>query len=254
LLAEKVLAPRSELKPRIEPAPAAEGPPAAPPTAEGDEQGEESGQPRANTAAEPMPDLERRIDEAPITAVSAKIEFAGLERALAGNAPEAALQIEGTRLLPDGVFVGVRSAVVLLGKGNWDEAAMRRQIAATLAPLFPATGGATLHPVEIAVRGRLLIVTNDAGLLPSIVYAAGYRHSRELPLFARMTRMIDAPQRQGRAPNEERQPLFFSENLASLGGAMRRLESATITVRDTGTTLPQTVVYRLAPAPAAATR
>jgi hypothetical protein len=250
LLAEKVLAPRSELQPRIEPAAGQE------------QQGEQGERPAVavDNAA-----LEQRIDEAPVRASAAAVEFAGLARVLEANGVEAVLTVEGAQALPDGVFVAVRSAVAVLGKSNWDEAAMRRQMAATLGPVFPG-GGSALHPVEVAVRGRTLVVANDAALMKSMlanpgavgaaaanaVYAAGYRHSRELPLFARMTRMIDAPQRQGRAPNEERQPLFFSENMASLGQSARRLESATMTVRDTGATLPQTVVYRFATGTAAA--
>jgi hypothetical protein len=46
---------------------------------------------------------------------------------------------------------------------------------------------------------------------------------------------------------DQREPQLFSQNIASLGRTLARVESASITVHDTGATVPQTVVYRFRP-------
>jgi len=45
---------------------------------------------------------------------------------------------------------------------------------------------------------------------------------------------------------ENREPLFFSENLVSLSDTLARVDSAAIVVRDRGATVSQTLTYRLA--------
>jgi len=41
--------------------------------------------------------------------------------------------------------------------------------------------------------------------------------------------------------------MFYSENVASFGRALRRVQSATLSVHDTGTMLRESAVYRMAP-------
>jgi hypothetical protein len=66
-----------------------------------------------------------------------------------------------------------------------------------------------------------------------------------------MMRLIDFPQippPAAAAPGgDTREPMFYSENVASLGRALRRVQSATLAVHDTGTMLRESVVYRIAP-------
>ena len=79
------------------------------------------------------------------------------------------------------------------------------------------------------------------------VYFAEYRHGRELDNFVRMMRMIDRvslPEEE-QSPDAPREPMFFSENLGSLGRTLGRLDSVSVTVRDSGAAETQTVVYRL---------
>jgi hypothetical protein len=115
-----------------------------------------------------------------------------------------------------------------------------------------------LVKLAVAVDGRRLILGTSAervaavlsrrtrAALAGMVYSAEWRHARELPGFERMMTLIDFPQ--VRTPvRGEREPLFFSENLASLARALVRIDSASIAVHDDGAKVRETVVYRLAP-------
>jgi hypothetical protein len=113
-----------------------------------------------------------------------------------------------------------------------------------------------LEAIAVAERGRLLFVANDPALLalmldavarPSLAvrgaYAAGFRHALERDRFVSVVRFIDHASARG----ETREPMFFSENLASLSNTLSRVDSASIVVRDAGATMSQTVTYRLGP-------
>ncbi|HLW76893.1 MAG TPA: hypothetical protein VKS01_07900, partial [Bryobacteraceae bacterium] len=118
-----------------------------------------------------------------------------------------------------------------------------------------------LGRVAIAIEGRWLAIGNSAELVSAVmarrnrtaatgaVYAAEWRHARELPNFERMMKLIDFPQintgAAGGSPGRE--PMFYSENLASFGRVLQRVQSAAIAVHDQGTMLREAVVYRLAP-------
>jgi len=187
--------------------------------------------------------LETRIDEAAPPAE----EHAGFRGVGAG---EAMMEVESTRA--SDVFVGVDSALVLLAASNWDAAAVRSAFEDAEKSWWGASGRIT-----VAVDGRWLVVGNSAGLVNSILsrrgrngtgvsYAAGWRHSREFSGFERMTRLIDFPQiPPGSDDGGAREPMFFSENLASLGRALSRLESAEVVAHDSGSMLRETVVYRM---------
>jgi hypothetical protein len=111
-----------------------------------------------------------------------------------------------------------------------------------------------LDPLAVTERGRLLFVANDPALLAAVldrtskpalpldgVYAAGFRHALERGRFISTMRLIDnAP-----AGADDREPLFFSENLASLSDTLSRVDSASIVIRDQGATVSQTMTYRL---------
>ncbi|MCX6638107.1 MAG: hypothetical protein NT090_23875, partial [Acidobacteria bacterium] len=63
----------------------------------------------------------------------------------------------------------------------------------------------------------------------------------------RMMRMIDRVSLPDEEPSPDtpREPMFFSENLGSLGRTLGRLDSVSVSVRDSGAAESQTVVYRL---------
>ncbi len=139
-----------------------------------------------------------------------------------------------------------------------------------------------LAKAAVLARGRILVVTggsdpNVAIKWPSasspapaadgdrFLYTSEFRHSRERANFIRMMRLLEQPEvdeAANRAANiarmraqqqqpdsdepETRQPLFFSENLGSLSGALARVASTSIVVRDAPTGVSQTVIYRFA--------
>lgn len=98
---------------------------------------------------------------------------------------------------------------------------------------------------------------------PGSVFAAGFRHADERANFQTMMTAID----QASGPRQEdmedanvqgaafagipiaraatAQPHFFSDNLASLSGTLARVQSASIEMRDSGSALTETVIYRL---------
>jgi hypothetical protein len=185
-------------------------------------------------------DLETRIDEAPFADDSGKIELQPLHDLLRANVVQAVLEVEGGRVATDGIFVTTTAAIVLLGERPWDLAAAR----------------AALEDIPVATAGRALIIANDAALATTIAgrssvpaatgaaYAMRFLHATELPRFERMTRMIDQTSLR-ETPGNEREPLFFSENLASLGRTLGRINSVSLESHDDGTAVRQTVVYGL---------
>ena len=184
------------------------------------------------------------------------------------------LEVSSTRTDAAQVFTGTQSAIVLLAAAPWDANAVRQALGSAAASVWSnRSAGAGWHAgtngtqeldglgrIAIAIEGRWLIVGTSPELTAAIfarrnraaadgaVYAAGWRHARELPNFERMFRLIDFPQIPPPAgPGQERQPMFFSENLASLGRALGRVQSASIVVHDVGAMLREAVEYRLAP-------
>ncbi len=205
-------------------------------------------------------DLEIRIDEAPLTDDRGAVAFQAVRERLAATPLEAMLTVESTRA--GDVFVGTESAIVLLARQSWDAGAMRDALAHAAGSLWSVAGlGALdgLGKLVVSIDGRWLVVGNSSDLVNAIVsrknrpavagaaYAAGWRHARELPNFERMTRMIDFPQIAPGVGDQAREPMFFSENLASIGRALQRVQSAEMAMHDAGSMVRETVVYRLAP-------
>lgn len=217
--------------------------------------------------------LETRIDEPPLSDDRGSTAFRALRERLASVRLDAMLDVGSTRA--DQVFVRGESAIVLQARDAWDGAAIEQALSAAADGLWSSgglgaswrtgTGGVRelngLGRLAMAVDGRRLILGSSAERVAAVlarrnraavagaVYAAEWRHARELPNFERITGLIDYPQVtiQSGANPAAREPLFFSENLASLGRVLRRVQSAAIAVHDSGAMLRETVVYRLAP-------
>lgn len=185
-------------------------------------------------------DLEIRIDEPPLEA-GAQDFLDGLRRLLEAVKLDAVMQVESSRVLADGSFVGIDSAVVLLAGTDWNSAAIK-----------PATSNLTggLAHIDVQVSGKILIAATRAELAQSILrastnqpasqgarYIARFRNSAELPNFIRMMRLIDNPLKTDG-------PSFFSGNIASLGRTLGRLDTASMTVHDTGAVVSQDLDYR----------
>jgi hypothetical protein len=114
-----------------------------------------------------------------------------------------------------------------------------------------------------SVRGKYLLLSDDPNLIASmlsnfsrksdvkpVVFVAGLNHARERANFARCADVVDRPNLRpsnfpGNPPgmNMEREPQFFSENMASLSSTLAAVSSERITVRTEGDKILQTVTY-----------
>ncbi|HYI97073.1 MAG TPA: hypothetical protein VEX68_26255, partial [Bryobacteraceae bacterium] len=177
-------------------------------------------------------DLETRIDQAALESDETDA-IAGLRPIIDAAVVQAMLQVQSSRPSGDGVFVRNDSAVALLASSDWP----------TL----------TLPEVHVHRQGRILVVSDSPTMLQRIVaqlgsppsgagaaYTARYLHGRELAPFTRMMTQIDAA-----SPDNGEGPRFFSQNVASLGDVLRRVESASIVSHDDGRRVTQQMLYRL---------
>jgi len=222
-------------------------------------------------------DLETRIDEAPLLDDRSAQAFRALHDSLGSVKIQAMLQVSNTRVDDDQVFVRPQSALVIEAAEPWDAGAFHGALTSAAGGLWTNAGLgagwrarangteelAGLGRLVLSIDGRRLILSDSAALMDAIVargnqnavsgavYAAGWKHARELPNFERMMRLIDFPQMRTQPAAEgepaAREPMFYSENMASFGRALQRLQSATVTVHDQGPMLRESVVYRIAP-------
>ncbi len=223
-------------------------------------------------------DLETHIDEAPLV-LSEGFKPATLTRLLEGAQLRALLHVQSSSTDAGHGFVGNHSAVVLFASGSWDEGAARAALGEAVEHLWTASrlgvawverkqGAHSYHQFDglarlaVAVSGQALVVSNSPALLATTldalpasaeeskdgaVYAAGFRHARERENFYRMTRWMDYPSLARSESSEGREPMFFSENMASLSRALADVEETSILTRREGDTTRQTVTYRFAP-------
>ncbi len=197
-------------------------------------------------------DLETRIDEAPLENAAGRFVPEALRKLLAANSLQAMLEVESSRVMPDGVFTGFSSAVVLLGSAEWSPDAARAALLDAVGSLWTTSAlGANwvsrgayyeldgLTPISVAARGRFLVVATEPKLLaslldglsrpsaPAAAYAAGFRHTPERANFGKMMALLDHSSQQ-----ERREPYFFSDNIGSLSRTLARVESESIVVRE----------------------
>ena len=220
-------------------------------------------------------DLETRIDEAPAQHGAGPQGTSRLKTLLTENPARAALRVQATERDRDGVFVRIHTAIALAGSKPWDEAAVRGALADFVGPdlttgqlglAWQAKNGYQeldgLRTLLEAAPGRMLIVADDPALMNSMlalrgrtpngkpdskpaVFAAGFDHQRERENFARLFSVVDRPNLNPTpAPGAEREPQFFSENLASLSSTLAAATSENIIVRDSGDKVLETVVYK----------
>jgi hypothetical protein len=216
-------------------------------------------------------DLETRIDEPPTRRLPGDDGSSQLKQILQKNQVRAVLQVQSTERSSDGVFVRIHSAVVLAGGSAWDEAAVRAALTNFVRPNLTASQlGVSwrqangyyefdgLQPLLAAVRGKYLIVSDDPALISSMlsntsrkhdtqpaVFAAGFNHKLEKENFHRFTALVDRPDATPfGAPGNQRQPQFFSENIASLSETLGEVSSENIVVHDAGDKVLQTVTYQ----------
>jgi hypothetical protein len=114
-----------------------------------------------------------------------------------------------------------------------------------------------LWPLVIAVRGRYLLIADDSRLIETLlanfnhksdmkpaVFVAGFNHEREQANFERFSGVLDRPNMaQSNIRGMERQPQFFSENMASLSATLAAISAEKIIVHVEGDKVLQTVTY-----------
>ncbi|HVN18201.1 MAG TPA: hypothetical protein VMU05_05490, partial [Dongiaceae bacterium] len=114
-----------------------------------------------------------------------------------------------------------------------------------------------LWPLGVSVHGKYLVVSDDPGLMEATLanfqrkadrkpleYFAGFNHRREREDFARFSNLIDRPNMPAMAQGvSERQPQFFSGNMASLSGTLADVSAERIEIRSEGGKVRQTVTY-----------
>jgi hypothetical protein len=214
--------------------------------------------------------LDERIDTPPSANSADTSSDEALKQQLATNRIRAALQIQSSEVAPDNVFVGLHSTVVLQGSANWDEASLLNAIQRLVAPTISVGGlGASwkrqgtgepfstldgLTTVAVAVRGKLLFISNDPKALAATlarvgepvsaepaVYAARFDHGRERQNFYRLSALVDQPSRANSGDGS--QPQFFSQNIASFSKALSGVQSQSVVTRRKGSVETQTVLY-----------
>ena len=214
-------------------------------------------------------DLETRIDVEPASHPSAD-PAEGLRLQLEKSGPQAMMVVQASSKNADGVLLRIPAVVAVAAAADWDVPAVQRAVQDLLAPGLTAArlglewrevkeaGGYYeldgLSPVQMAVRGKIFFLANDAALLSSVLqtrnqplaqaasYSAGFSHSRERQNFYKFSSLVDQ-----RSITRDAEPQFFSQNMASFSRAFAKLDSEEIIIRQTKDRIQQTVTYRWKP-------
>jgi hypothetical protein len=230
--------------------------------------------------------LDVRIDQVPV-AVKQLDPYTSLRALLLENPPEASLEVYSTRAPRDGVFVSTQAAMVLSAPQDWDRDAVCEAFTSALLPGL-TTGRNGLQwkkqsssekvvgeaqeylaldgtvPLFLSVKGKQLILTNDALLLEHLLarqpkvapagekgyftYVAFFHHTQERNNYRRLMTQLDlaghrgGSDQQGTAASGQT-PAFFSGDAASLSRVFSKVESERIEEKDQGTKVTQTVTY-----------
>jgi hypothetical protein len=216
-------------------------------------------------------DLETRIDQAPLQNAADSRASSALKELLKQNSVQGVLQVQSTKRATDGVFVRIHSAVAMAGGSEWNEDSVHTALTSFLRPNLTAGELGTgwrqtnsyyeldgLRTLLAAVRGKYLIVSDDAALMSGmlanvnrkiearpVTFVAGFDHQHERENFSRFASSVDRPDRnQQDGPANARTPQFFSENIASLSSTLAGISSERIVVRSEGDKELQTVIYK----------
>jgi hypothetical protein len=211
-------------------------------------------------------DLETRIDQPPAQSSVIGDNRAPLQAVFVKNRVLARLELQDTERDSVGVFVRIHSAVVFLGESDWDEQAVRAAVVEFIRPGF-TTGKLGvgwksnngygvldgLWPLAVAVRGKYLIISDNAALLSSAldgmskksaasaaVFVATFDHKRERENFVTLMKLLDSG---SQSAVNGGSPEFFSENIVSLSFALKDVSSEKMVIRDAGDRQTQTVIY-----------
>lgn len=215
-------------------------------------------------------DLETRIDQVPPERSTTQ-SVSALQELLRKTAIQASLQVQRTERDQAGVFVRIHSAAVLMAASEWNAAAVQSALTEFVGPSLtasqlgigwqPKAGYQELDglwPLTVAIRGKYVIVSDEPALMESIltrlgrksdrepaVILAGFNHARERANFKSLVGLIDRPNvsTQG-VRGIDRQPQFFSGNMASLSTTLAGVAAERVEVRNDGDKMRQTVLYQ----------
>jgi len=215
-------------------------------------------------------DLETRIDLPPGDGSIATSTSSALKDLLEKTPVLATLRVQSTALEQAGVFVRMHSAVVLVARSEWNQAAVQSAITDFIRPgLTTSQLGVGwrqqagyqeldgLWPLVVSVRDKYLLVSDDAGLAQEMLanlsrkpegraadLLAGFNHQMERKSFARFSNVVDRPSSNvGDAINRRGEPQFFSGTLVSLSSTLAAVSAEKIEVRTEGNKERQTVIY-----------
>jgi hypothetical protein len=218
-------------------------------------------------------DLETRIDLAPAEGPAAQQSVSALKELLDKTPLLASLQVQSTTPDQAGVFVRIRSAVVLVAGTEWSQDAVHSALTDFVRPGLTASqlgvgwqqkSGCQelegLWPLVASVRGKYLLVSDDPALAEAILanfsrksdrkpadLLAGFNHQQERANFARFSNVVDRPNATiVNAENRRGEPQFFSNNITSLSSTLAAVSGETIEVRSEGKNERQTVIYEWA--------
>lgn len=244
------------------------------------------------TEVDTASDLETRIDGAPMVDASkaepsAALRLAALQQVLAGSDLQAMMTVSRTGEAGNGVWIPFQSAVVLASAKDWDASAMESALAQALGARL-TTGGLGLQwkpakagggsyfeigdvrPLEISVKGKLCILTDDSGLMQEMLMPesnsnyldsvrgaghvttlAGVDLASQRAGFARWSKLVDRTQQgvnvnvktQSEGDGIRGEPAFFSRNIQSLSDVFATLETEGFVERRDGGLTRQTVSY-----------
>ncbi|MGO9865870.1 MAG: hypothetical protein ACLPLR_19870 [Terriglobales bacterium] len=215
-------------------------------------------------------DLETRIDQPVVARPVTPQTISALQELLNKTQILASLQLQSTGRDKDGVFIRFHSAIVLVAASDWNEPDIQTALTGFVRPGLTAgehgvawqqkSGYSQLDglwPLAASVHGKYLIVADDPALIEATlanfnrkpdlkpaVFVAGFNHENELATFARFSGVIDRPNlAQSNMPGVEREPQFFSENMASLSSTLAAVSAEKVIVRNEGDKVLQTVTY-----------
>jgi hypothetical protein len=214
-------------------------------------------------------DLETRIDESPVR--EARPKTVSILRQLLDKTPlMASLVVQSTERDKTGVFVRMRTGIVLASDKDWNESAVEAALVDFIRPGVTASqfglGWRTkgeyrqldgLWPLTLAVRGKYLMVSDDGTLVEALlananrkgdtkpaILLAGFRHARERNNFVNFFGLIDgANQPSTDSSAVPREPQFFSGNIGSLSGVLADVSAENVAVRRDAYKEMQTVTY-----------
>jgi hypothetical protein len=213
-------------------------------------------------------DLETRIDQAPAPIAVGSQLGSELKALLDQTSILASLEVQSSQSDQAGVFVRLHSAVVLEASAEWNDADVQSAIANFVKPGLTASQFGVgwvqrsgygqldgLWPLSLSVRGKYVVVSDDSALMETVLadfsrrsdrkpleVFAGFKHERERANFSRFTNLIDRPNAAA-GGGTERQPQFFSGNMASLSATLADVSSERVEIRSDGGKVRQTVTY-----------